>query len=129
MASLIDTNVLLRLLIGDVPMQREQALGWLESAENGAVQVVDAVLVELLFQLESRGGYNLARATHLPAVRALLQSECFRLDIVSWTALGLMERHPKLDYTDCLLLAMARSGDGVDVLTFDRELNRQIEHG
>ena len=73
MTKLIDSNVLLRLLIGDVPEQRDRALGWLDPAPGGSVLVIDAVLVKLLFQLESRSGYGLPRSTHLPRVRTLLQ--------------------------------------------------------
>lgn len=124
MTKLIDTNVLLRLLIGDVPEQRDRALGWLDPTPGGSVLVIDAVLVELLFQLESRSGYGLPRSTHLPRVRTLLQSECFLLDPASWTALDLMGTHPKLDFTDCLLIARSRSPADAVVLSFDRELIR-----
>ena len=124
MTKLIDTNVLLRLLIGDVPEQRDRALGWLDPAPGGSVLVIDAVLVKLLFQLESRSGYGLPRSTHLPRVRTLLQSECFLLEAASWTALDLMGTHPKLDFADCLLIARSRSTADAVVLSFDRELIR-----
>jgi predicted nucleic-acid-binding protein len=60
-------------------------------------------------------------------VRGLLQSECFRLDPASWKALELMAAYPKLDFTDCLLIARSRADADTGVLSFDRELLRAAE--
>ena len=128
MATYIDTNVVLRLLLNDDPAQRSKGLRALESATTGSVAVLDTVLVEVVFQLESPRSYGIERDDHLPHLVALLQAECFVLQTMTWKALELLAENPKLDYTDCLLIAYARAETTDSVLSFDRELNRIAEN-
>lgn len=123
MTTYIDTNVLLRLLLNDHPEQREQAQTSLEGAPAESVAVLDAVLVEILFQLESPRSYGIERDDYLPHLVSLLQVECFAVTKATWVALELLGENHTLDYTDCLLLASTESSDHT-ILTFDRELNR-----
>lgn len=129
MATYVDTNVLLRLLLNDNPEQRTQGLKVLRAAPTESVVVLDAVLVEIVFQLESPRSYGIDREEYLPHLILLLQVECFSIVKTTWNALDLLAKHPKLDYTDCLLLASIRAGkiganDTHTLLTFDRELDR-----
>lgn len=122
--TLVDTNVLLRILLGDVPAQRDLALSSLAGAAPASIGVLDAVLVETVFQLESRNGYAIPRSVHLPRLVELLHTAPFVLDPESWTALAILEEHPTLDYTDCLLLAHAKAHPSISIVSFDREVNR-----
>lgn len=126
MTTYIDSNALLRLLLNDNPEHRVKALDVLRTASVGSVAVLDAVLVEVIFQLESPRSYDIARDEYLPHLVSLLQVECFTITKTTWDALELLAWHAKLDYTDCLLLAHAQANPTHAVLTFDRELNREL---
>ena len=125
----VDTNVLLRLLLNDTPQQRAKGLAALRTAPPESVAILDAVLVEVVFQLESPRSYGIDRTDHLPHLVSLLQVECFAVAETTWVALDLLAKHTKLDYAGCLLLAFSRSHQSHTVLTFDRELNRVLTPG
>lgn len=126
MTTFIDTNVLLRLLLNDNQEHRSKALDILRTAAPESVAVLDAVMVEIIFQLESPRSYGIDRNDYLPHLVSLLQVECFAIEKPTWDALELLGAHAKLDYTDCLLLALTRAESTHGVLTFDRELNRAL---
>ena len=96
----------------------------LEAAPIGSVAVLDSVLVEVVFQLESPRSFGLDRDDHLPHLFSLLQAECFAIGKTTWRALELLAENPKLNYTDCLLITFAGANATDSVLSFDRELNR-----
>jgi predicted nucleic acid-binding protein len=122
----IDSNALLRLLLNDNPEHRAKALNVLRTAPAETVAVLDAVIVEVTFQLESPLSYGIEREDYLPHLVSLLQVECFAIVNSTWDALELLARHATLDYTDCLLLAHAQANPSHAVLTFDRDLNREL---
>lgn len=126
MARLIDTNALLRVLLGDVPEQAKRTMRWLAAAEPATIEVLDAVLVEALFQLESKRGAGLKRDAYLGHVVALLEQPCFSLSNTTWRALTLYQGNPKLDYVDCVLLAASVADASVEVFTFDKELRAAL---
>lgn len=122
-----DSNILLRLLVGDVPQQSEEALRWLEKQSSESVLVVDAVLVEVLFLLESTRAYGIKREHFTPQLMALLRSDPWKLSDKSWQALERFS-FSKLDYTDCLLASLQDIGIVRGVITFDKALAKQTGH-
>ena len=52
---ILDTNVILRFLVGDQPEQQQQASVWFEKAEQGELKLVvkSLVVAEVCFVLES----------------------------------------------------------------------------
>lgn len=123
--TIVDSNVLLRLLLGDVPVQSAKALNWLAEQPAASVWVIDAVLVEVLFLLESKRAYGLRRQDFMPALLQLLGSTPWRLSALTSQALTGFATS-KLDYVDCLLIAM-QDNNGVNlVATFDKDLQKQL---
>ena len=55
MTSILDTNVLLRFLVGDHKKQKDQAITWFKEAANGerVIVVKQLVIAEAVFVLES----------------------------------------------------------------------------
>lgn len=71
--SFLDTNVILRHLLGDDPKQSPRATVYLERVETGAVQVrlADTVIFEAVFTLERR--YKQPKAKIREGVLPLLE--------------------------------------------------------
>jgi predicted nucleic acid-binding protein len=86
--------------------------------------VTEAVLAECFWVL--RTTYGLTPQRSASVLRRVTSSTDFTFDTqYQVPAIKLIERHPALDITDCLLAARALKGHGV--VTHDRRLKREIE--
>ncbi len=120
-----DSNVYLRLLLGDVASQSERAIDWLSRQPESSVLVVDAVLVEVLFLLESKRAYGLKRADFMPELMRLLSGLPWYMHPLTAAALERFTAS-RLDFVDCLLLAMHEMGGTSEVATFDKALLKAL---
>jgi predicted nucleic-acid-binding protein len=121
----VDANVLLRLFLNDELIQAKKATVWLARQPASTVLVTDSVLVEVLFQLESKRAYGIERANFMPRLGRALSATAWLLHPVTLEALRIFAA-TKLDYVDCLLAAMQASGDVSAVATFDKGLQKQL---
>lgn len=116
----IDTNVLVRLLVRDDPRQ-------LDAAEKFIVKgawVSHVALVETLWVLDAV--YARSAEQIVAAVGRLLAHAELTLqdaDVVA-AALGQFRAKPKLGFSDCLVLEIARKAGHLPVGTFDRQLGK-----
>ena len=114
----IDTNVLVRLLVRDDPVQVAAA----EDFVTPGARVSHVVLVETIWVLDSVYG-----AGHRPiasAIEMLLDHRDLAVqdpDVVA-AALVHFRKRAKLDFSDCLLLETARKAGHLPLGTFDRHL-------
>ena len=114
----VDTNVLVRLLIGD-------DLGQTAAAEACVAQGVWAsvlVIAETAWVL--RTVYRRNSDDIADAVAMLLDTEPLAIqdrDVVE-AALKLFRSRPSLGLSDCLMLELARKADHLPLVTFDRDL-------
>lgn len=116
----IDTNVLVRLLVRDDPRQLDVA----ESFIAKGAWVSHVVLVETLWVLDAV--YARTAVQIGAAVERLLAHADLTLqdaDVVA-AALGQFRTKPALDFSDCLVLEIARKAGHVPLGTFDRRLGR-----
>ncbi|MDR2211771.1 MAG: PIN domain-containing protein [Spirochaetaceae bacterium] len=122
MASL-DTNCLLRWLLGDIPEQAEIVAGLLDSPET--FHAADAAIIELIFVLEKIK--KIDRELIQKAVSAIMARaniKCGR-EIFEET-MPLYTKHARLSITDCYLSVMAKKAGALPLLTFDRKLANQL---
>lgn len=124
MSGSLDTNIVLRLLVHDVPEQTRQAATLLDcSAEQFAV--ADLVFVECAHVLERY--YHMERS-HIQT----LLSEFMRLDKINCNrtmlrkALAPYTTRPNLSFEDCCLATYAELNEAVPLYTFDQKLARQL---
>jgi predicted nucleic-acid-binding protein len=121
----IDTNVLVRVLVGDDAAQHKAAMARLRRmrrAGEGAL-VGPVVLAEAGWVLSSVYGYG--RAQIVAAIRGVLATPPFvvtQRDAVI-AALAAYEKGPA-DFSDYLVLEQARFEGCTTLLTFDRRLLR-----
>ena len=118
----LDTNCLLRWLLGDVPAQADQVAELL--ARPSRYDVADVALVEVVFVLEKQ--LLLSRPAVAASVDQLVSQPNLVFDKVLWS--GIMEtylKRPKLSAVDIYLAARARAHADGTLLTFDQKLASQ----
>ncbi len=120
----IDTNVLLRYFLGDIPDQFEDAQNLIESIEKGEKIGFISILVinELIWIFEKY--YLLKRGVYIPKILKLLLIEKVKIfevkkDLVRKVLEKMQKR--KFDFTDVYLASIAPSGQ---VISFDKDLKK-----
>jgi predicted nucleic-acid-binding protein len=114
----LDTNVVVRLLIGDDPQQTpiaEQA--FLSAIATGGVYLPDVVLAEVAWVLR---GYDLERATRYQLLERLVRTRGVVVDDIDAVIDALEQFSLGGDLADQLILARASSAAALPVLSFDR---------
>lgn len=121
----LDTNVLIRLCVGDVPVQSRAAMKLIESDEE--LCLADAVLIETIFVLSIN--YQLPRGQVVDTLQKLLSHPnliCNRE--LFGTVLAHFLKHPGLSVVDCYLAEVAYLNGAAPLLTFDKKLAAQLQH-
>lgn len=114
----VDTNLLVRLIVRDDPAQAAAAD---EFVSRGA-WVSALVLAETVWVLDSVFDLDRGRIAH--AISMLLNHLHLTLqdpDVVA-AALDHYRRKPAVEFSDCLLLEIARKNGHLPLGTFDRDL-------
>ena len=122
----IDTNIVLRYILNDVPEQKKLVIDFL-SDRSARHCLSDQALAEIIYVLEK--AYNLARDRVVGLVSFFLtrydgvieyNHDLTRLTIPMYVA------HPKLSWTDCALVAEAETRHREPLFTFDKKLARRL---
>ena len=116
----VDTNVLVRLLARDDPRQLAAA----ETFVQPGAWISHLVLMEAVWVLDSV--YNVKPERIAKGVEVLLDHDTMVVqdaDVVR-AAVTQYRRHPRLGFSDCLVLEVARAAGHVPLGTFDRTLGK-----
>ena len=116
----VDTNVLVRLVARDDARQVRSA----EEFVSKGAWVSQLVLAETLWVLDSV--FDLSHEQIATAVEMLLNHKDLSLqdaDVVGF-ALNHYRKHPAVDFSDCLMLEIARKAGHLPLATFDRHFAR-----
>ena len=116
----VDTNVLIRLITRDDVKQAAAA----EKFVSSGAWVSHLVLAEAMWVLEAvfeRSSEQIALAVEMLLDHATLTVQ--DADVVA-AALGHFRRRPAPDFSDCLVLAIARKAGNLPLGTFDRALGK-----
>jgi predicted nucleic-acid-binding protein len=116
----VDTNAVVRLLVRDDARQARAAE---EFTESGA-WISHLVLAETTWVLDAR--YERSAEQIATAVEMLLNHKDLTLqdaDVVL-CALEQFRKRPKVGFSDCLVLEVARRAGHLPLGTFDRDLSR-----
>ena len=119
----IDTNILLRLILNDIPAQRRRAY---RHVLNGATYYIPTLAItEAVFTLE-RGHYRFPRPAVVEALTTLIGSSCFSYDRpLLREVFPFYLAHPALSFNDCLMsFDVARRGYE-PLWTFDKAFATQ----
>ena len=124
MKYILDTNVMVRFLVGDVPDQKEKAEKWFKDAESGKcnIMVTAVTIAEVSFVLESY--YKLSREQIIDALTVFISQRWLEiperqelLHLWQWYRKG-------LHFVDSYLLAHSHFNQ-YQILTFDKEILKQ----
>lgn len=122
-AGSLDTNVLLRLILRDVPDQHAAAVRLIKGSP-GQLSIADMAIVEVAFVLGRNYGFSrMAIQETLDNVLALPLINANR-GLFS-RAFPMFVKNPGLSLEDCCFAAYAESNGATPLWTFDRKLARQ----
>lgn len=116
----VDTNVLIRLIVGDNAEQTAAAEAFVE----GGAWVPLIALAETIWVLKASYGFSDAKLCG--AIEMLLNHATLTLqdaEVVT-AALDQYRLRPALGFSDCLILEQARKAGHLPLGTFDRALGR-----
>ena len=119
----VDTNVLVRYLTQDDPVQYEKADAFIEAATDRGEQLVvnTVVLCELEWVLGS--AYHYSRAEIARAIEQILATAQFEVERLDEARKALTDfRTTKSDFSDALIGRINRSLGAKHTMTFDRDL-------
>ena len=122
---ILDTNVLLRFLVGDNKQQHQEAERWFKEAEQRKrkIVLVPLVVAETCFVLESF--YKKQRKEIAEALEVFLAQRWLEIEERT-TLLSLWVWYSKgLRFVDSFLLAWAKIHEG-NILTFDQSLSKKV---
>lgn len=123
-AGSLDANVVLRLLLDDIPEQHAAALALFR--RGGSLAVSDVALIETIFVLGR--AYELTRAQQAEAVLGLLRQPQVVGDLEHFEfAFDAFLHHPKLSFEDCYLVTETHRSSRGPLWTFDKKLAGQTE--
>ncbi len=120
----LDTSVVLRLLLNDIPEQTREAAKLLRRS-GGQLVVADLVFVEMAHVLERY--YQLSRLDISELIRSFMQLEviaCNR-ELIG-PALDSFVTHSALSFEDCCLATAAGLNQAQPLYTFDQKLAKQL---
>ena len=118
---LLDANAVLRFLLQDNEEQFQYVKRVIR-IENCYVTL--EVLAEVCYVLE--GLYQVSREDIISNFRKLNNDVVILNADVLFRALEIFDKTPKLDFVDCLLYGYKKE-KGVDIITFDRKLQKKLE--
>ncbi|MCL2317099.1 MAG: PIN domain-containing protein [Actinomycetia bacterium] len=119
----LDTNVILRFTMRDVPDHLDRALDLLATA-GARYLVSDAAIAEAVYAMEAH--YQLDRAAVVDQVSAFLSVPSVEADrALHARVCQTYLRHPKLSFSDCLLAETADAAGATPLWTFDEKLAQQ----
>ncbi len=121
----IDTNVLVRYLVGDDPRQAERARQLIEGQCSAAqpAQIALIVLCELVWVLS--GAYRYDRHLIVQVLRQILVTESFEIEHHSLAWIAWRDyASGSADYADCLIARLNQANGSSTTYTFDRRAAR-----
>lgn len=120
----LDTNILLRYLLADIPPQTRKIDLLLSSSEKFVIHEV--VIVELVFVLEKV--YELNRGLVIQNLRALMShvNLVFDRSIIEILIPKYREK-PKLSFLDCYITCKSKIIGASPVYTFDAKMAKQLK--
>lgn len=119
----LDTCIILRIILGDIPEQKKRAI---ELLLSGKTFYVDGVAIMEAAHVMARDHYS--RTDIVENLKEFLSNTMIEYDKTLFDkALEDYKNHPSLSLDDCVLAARASGQDGSTVWTFDKKFANQSE--
>ncbi len=122
----LDTSAILRLILGDIPNQRELVANLIAKSRE-QIAVSDIAIAETVFVLAREYGISRQEISDIiTAFMNIATINCNRVLIDE--ALKLFVMHPALSFEDCTLTTYANLNDATPLYTFDKKLAHQLTY-
>ena len=124
----IDTNVILRLLLEDHPINHKKAEGLFKEGQKGNVKLIliPEVIFEVCYVLRNKCGYTReAIGEVLSTLVATSYVELFHLEKELVLLALKIYSNNNIDIVDSILLALSKS-TAIEVFSFDKDLKKNI---
>jgi len=121
----IDTNVLVRYLVQDDPVQGRRAASFIEAAasDKASILIGNIVLCEMVWVLDS--AYRFPKPEIVGCIDKLLQTSTFQFEFKDIVRVALEDyRRVKADFADCLLGRLHTALGCDTTVTFDVALRK-----
>ena len=122
----IDTNIVLRYILGDVPRQREKVADFFRASKSTHHLSSQAIL-ECIYVLEI--AMDIPRKEVAELLNLFLSRHASVLEYdreMTMLAFSYYLNHPKLSWVDCALAAEAELSHSEPLFTFDKKLAAQL---
>ncbi len=116
--TLVDTNVILRYLLNDIPEQADKAAAIIESGAFTLPEII-AEVIYVLIKL-----YNIPREEIETIVSPILDEISIENSVVISSALAIYS-DTKFDFVDAIILARKKIL-AEDIFTFDKKLSKEL---
>lgn len=120
---LVDTNIILRWLLGDNAVLSPKAEELVKEADRSSLLITDVIVAEIVYVFRSTGR---DRSQTSEALQLLGRTEAFKFEneelVIKITTLLIATT---LDFADCYLLAKAHK-EKLGLETFDKALEKQF---
>lgn len=126
MIELLDTNIVLRFLVGDNKLQQEEASDIFKEAESGKRKILikSIVVAEVCFVLESF--YKKSKEEVADSMEIFLSQKWLKVEDRQSLLTMWQWYRENLHFVDSYLLACAKLGKS-KILTFDKTLNKKLQ--
>ena len=125
-AGSIDANVVLRIILNDLPTQRQAAINLLSQHAPSRFRLDTIAVAEVVFVLGRN--YGMARSDIAVVMGNFLKHPQILSELaVLELAFSHFAAYPTLSFEDCVLAARARQIKALPLYTFDKKLARQTE--
>jgi len=118
--AILDTNILLRHLLGDDRLQSPPATRLIEGAPQGSLYLPATIIAELTWALKWR--WRAPRVSIREALHRLLENQSIEVHPITRQAVA-RYAVTNVDFADCLLAARAAETDAT-VATYDRDFRK-----
>lgn len=119
---IIDTNVLLRFLLKNVPHQAEEARKVFKQAEKGEIKLIipQIVIFEIIFQLIKL--YKFEKNKVIEAIKIILNTDYFEIQDNEVFQEALKKfKLANISFANCFIASYSEKQKG-EVFTFDKKL-------
>lgn len=120
---ILDTNVIVRLLLQDIPSQYNQAKKLFTDAKSGKIKVIipQIVIFEINFTLQKY--YHVEKEEIINKLGSLVKTKYLQVESreVLTAALALYRTTVTASFVDCFLMSKSDI-DGAELVTFDKKL-------
>lgn len=120
----VDTNVLLRSLLDDIPEQTLTARAFLLGHDE--ISVADLAITEMVFVLEKLLGFD--RASICLMIEVLIQNQHLNMNQhLLAEVVPIYLKHKSVSFNDCCLTVYAELNKQTPLYTFDKKLANRLE--